>query len=171
MSENELAKVVMLGSELHLKEADLALLEIQVENCKKRINAIQLQELPDAMNDVGLNSFTLSNGTRIDVKPFYQCSVSDTEPSLKAQALAWLEAEGVGSLIKHEFKCNLSKEASALAKELEAFLESKEIDYKDGQSINAATLKSFMKERIENGKSFPLEIFRGYYGKKAQITK
>lgn len=163
--------MVTLGNELHEKEADLALLELQIDNCKKRINAIQLQELPDAMNDVGLNSFTLSNGTKIAVTPFYQCSVSDTEPQLKAQALAWLETQGFGSIIKHEFKCNLGKEAAALAKELEAFLESKQIDYKDGQSVNAATLKSFMKERIESGKSFPLEIFRGYYGKKAQITK
>lgn len=170
MTENDIAKVVKLGNELVGLEADCATLEAELQKGKERINQIQLQELPLAMTEIGLDDFTLSNGIHLESKPFYQCSVSDSEPELKAKALKWLRTHDAGELIKHEFKCALGIEAEQLVSSLRGFLNKKQIPFKDGQSVNAATLKSFMKECIVAGKPFPLDIFRGYYGKKATVT-
>lgn len=170
LSESELSKIVALGNELCALEADMATLEAELEKAKERLNQIQLKELPDAMSQIGLSEFTLTNGIQLAVAPIYQCSVSDADPELKAKALKWLRTHDAGDLIKHEFKCALGVEAEALVASLRGFLNKKQIPFKDGQSVNAATLKSFMKECIEAGKEFPLDIFRGYFGKKASIT-
>jgi hypothetical protein len=159
-----------LGNELVVREAEAATLEIQLERLRERINKIQMKELPDAMNEVGLMDFTLTNGIQLEVKPFYQCSVSDTDPVLKEKALRWLRTNDAGELIKHEFKAVLGVDAEKMVASLRGFLNKKSIPFKDGQGVNAATLKSFMKERITAGKPFPLEIFRAYYGKKATVV-
>ena len=170
LTQADLAKVVLLGNELVAREADLAIVEKQLEQLKERINKIQLKELPDAMNEVGLMNFTLTNGIQLEVKPFYQCSVTDTEPELKEKALKWLRTNEAGDLIKHEFKATLGVDAEKLVASLRGFLNKKSITFKDGQSVNAATLKSFMKERITAKKPFPMDIFRAYYGKKATVV-
>lgn len=162
--------MVVLSNELIAKEAELAIQEGIVEATKKRIFALQMKELPDAMTEIGLSNITLTNGAQVKVAPFYQCSISEEETELKTKALKWLRTNGAGALIKHEFKCALGVEAEKMVASLRGFLNRHSVPFKDGQSVNAAKLKSYMKECIEGAKPFPMDIFRGYSGKKATVV-
>ena len=168
-SATEIAAVVKYGNDLIAIQSEIATLEAALELNQKKQFTLLTQTLPDAMKAIGMNSFQMTNGASIKIVPFYQCSVSDSDPTNKAKALKWLRTNEAGSLIKHEFKCALGVEAEKLVVSLRGFLNKKQIVFKDGQSVNAATLKSFMKERIEAGKPFPLDIFKGFTGNIAKV--
>lgn len=172
LTQQELSVVSKLGDEAIGLEADIATIEALLKQKKERLNMVLLTLLPNAMTEVGLSGIKLENGAELAIVPYYSCSVSDEYPELKEKALRWLrskEAEA-GALIKHEFKCALGVDAEKEVSSLRGFLNKKQIPFKDGQSVNAARLKSFMKERIEAGKPFPLDIFRAHHGKIAKIT-
>ena len=168
-AEGELSAVVKLGNELIAVQSEIATLEAALELNQKKQFALLTQTLPDAMKTIGMNAFQMDNGAAIKIVPFYQCSVSDKDPELKEKALKWLRTHDAGSLIKHEFKAILGTEAEKLVASLRGFLNKKQIPFKDGQNVNAATLKSFMKEQIEAGKPFPLDIFKGFTGNIAKV--
>ena len=168
-SDAELAVVVKKANEFIALQAEIATIELILEQKQSAANALKLTILPQLMSDIGLNNFQMNNGATITIKPFYQCSVSDKDPILKEKALKWLRTNGAGSLIKHEFKAILGVDAEKLVASLRGFMNKKSIPFKDGQNVNAATLKSFMKEQVEAGKPFPMDIFKGYAGKIAEV--
>lgn len=168
-SDEELSVVVKRAEELIALQADIETMEAVLAKKNAEANAIRMTLLPQLMSDIGLNNFQMTNGAAIVIKPFYQCSVSDKDPVLKDKALKWLRTNGAGSLIKHEFKAVLGIDAEKAVASLRGFLNKKSIPFKDGQGVNAATLKSFMKEQVEAGKPFPMDIFKGYAGKIAEV--
>ena len=168
-SEDELSAVVKHANAIIALEAEMAILEKQLELKGTTLTVLKQQTLPNAMNDIGLSALRLSNGAEVVVKPFYQCSVSDKDPILKEKALKWLRTHDAGSLIKHEFKVALGVDAVKEVASLRGFCNKKQIPFVDGQNVNAQTLKSFMKERVEKGQPFPLDIFKGFIGKIAEI--
>jgi len=170
LTQAELTAVSKLGNEVIGLEAEIATIEALLKQKNERLQMVTRTLLPNAMTEVGLSAITLSNGAALEVVPFYQCSISDEYPTEKEKALRWLRTNDAGALIKHEFKCALGVEAEKDVASLRGFLNRKQIPFKDGQSVHAAKLKSFMKERIEGGKPFPMDIFRAYHGKVAKVT-
>lgn len=171
LSEQELSRVSNLGNMLLGLEAEIATIEALLEKKKEALNKIQKQDLPDAMNDVGLSGLTLSNGIKLEVVPYYHAAVNDNDPTLKEKALKWLRTNGAGALIKHEVKCALGTDAVKLLASLRGFLNKKQIAFKDSQTVHPKTLSKFMQEKLETGQPFPLDIFRAHHGKMARIAK
>lgn len=168
-SEGELAQVIKQGNQMIAIDAEIANLEAQLEIKKAVYNQLKMQLLPEAMAAIGLNNFQMSNGAAITIKPFYQCSISDKDPELKNKALTWLRKNGVGALIKQKVEIALGTDSVKEHDLLVAFLEKKKLPFTEAQAVHAATLKSFMKEQIEAGKPFPMDIFKGYAGKVAIV--
>lgn len=167
--KDELKHVIQLCNKLIALEAEQATMMLVLEKKTQEVNLMRMTTLPAAMGDLGLNSLQLENGGSIEIAPYYSCSVSDKDPDLKAKALKWLRKEAP-SLIKHEVKVVLGTESEKELASLRGWLNKKSMPFKDGQGVNAATLKSFMKERVEDGKPFPLDLFKGYIGKIAKTA-
>ena len=170
LTKAELTQVSTYGNEIIALGAEIATIEALLTQKKERVNLLEKTLLPAAMTEVGLSAITLANGAQLAIVPFYQCSMSDEYPIEKDKALKWLRTNKAGALIKHEFKCALGVESEKEVASLRGFLNRKGIEFKDGQSVHAAKLKSFMKERIEGGKPFPMDIFRAYHGKVAKVS-
>lgn len=136
---------------------------------KEDLRHIQMNQLPAAMTEIGLSNFSLSNGASLIVKPFYSCSCTDKEPELKERGLKWLRKE-YPSVVKHEVKVTLGVDAVTELKSIRGFLNKKSIPFKDGQGVHNGTLKALMRECVEAGKPFPLDLFRGFIGKITEIT-
>ena len=71
-----------------------------------KLTAIQEIELPESMLHLGLRSFTLSDGSKLDVKTFYRGNISEKN---KKQAHDWLRDRGHGDLIKNLVVCSFGK--------------------------------------------------------------
>ena len=74
-----IAQLARKQVELQAKVANLEnILALEKEKLKK----VQEEELPESMLALGLNSFTLSDGSKLDVKTFYRGNIAK-EWSLK----------------------------------------------------------------------------------------
>ena len=50
-------------------------------------------------------------------------------------------------------------------------LNEEDINYENKKAVHPSTLKAFVKEQIERGKSLPLDILGVYVGQKSEIRR
>lgn len=170
LTKDELASVTLIAKRLVNSHKLREECEKEIEKLDGVIRELEMTLLPDALTQVGLSSIKLDNGVEIEVQPFYSCSVSDTNPEEKAKAIKWLRDNSHSQLIKQEFKVPFKAGDNKTADKFRAALIKAGRVFKESESVNAQTLKSFMKEQLEAGKPFPMDIFRAYTGKKATVV-
>jgi hypothetical protein len=86
-----LKTVSELARAIAAKEAQVADLDRQLKDAKKELLKLTDEDLPASMAEMGLASFTLDDGSQIDVKPTYGASILvDNRP----KAYEWLRDNG-----------------------------------------------------------------------------
>ncbi len=114
-----------------------------------------------------MDSFTLKNGAKVQVKPFYAGKISDEN---KEEAFKWLRQHGFGSLIKREISAKFGKGQDKLATMALEALEKLGCDPGDKTSVHPQTLKAFIKEQVEAGKNLPTDLLGVFVGKVTKVT-
>jgi hypothetical protein len=151
-------------------------LEAQLDVASKEFQRHQMELLPAAMEEIGLNSLTLSNGIKLSIAPFYSGSIppndgKDADPVRRAKCFAWLREHNFGSLIKTEVKVIAGKGDEALVEKTVAVLKDQEIPFVQADNVHHMTLKAFVREQCEAATPPPVELFKTFQGKKAVIGK
>jgi hypothetical protein len=110
----------------------------------------------------------LDDGSQIDVKPTYGASILvDNRP----KAYEWLRDNGYDDIIKNNVSVSFGRGEDDLANAFKAVAEKEGYVPQQDTSIHAGTLKAFVRERIEAGDEFPMELFGAYVGQRAFIKK
>ena len=76
LPEGSLDPISRLANEASNIEREIEATEKALKEYKKQHLEIIEQKLPDALEAVGLKEFTLLDGAKIEVKPFYAASIS-----------------------------------------------------------------------------------------------
>lgn len=134
----------------------LELLEAQVKDKKLRIRDIEEKELPSLMEEAGMKKFELEDGSQISMSDEVYISITADK---RNDAYEWLGANGHGSIVKHEVACQFGKGEDDRAEGLKHMLEESGFKFSDKQNIHPATLKSWAKEELENGRIPPDNLF------------
>jgi hypothetical protein len=140
-------------------EKDLAELNESFKEISERL-------LPDAMAEAGVTAFELTDGSKISVKPFYGASITAEN---QAPCHAWLEENGHGSLIKKGVSVDLEKGDTESFQSVTESLDELGVGYKVKEGIHASTLNAFVKDQVQSGVDFPMEMFKVFTGRKAKI--
>ena len=148
-------------------ETQVAAQEQVLKELKRELTDIQTQELPQAMDAVGLATVTLNTGEKVDIKPFVSASISKAN---KEEAYAWLRDHGHGDLIKVITKVDTGRDQKASAKAQKALVKAG-LAPSTEESVHSGTLKVWVREQVEAGEPIPLELFGAYFGQKSTITK
>lgn len=167
--EDKLERIRHFGAKQRQLTKQIANLENDLTMAKEALRRVMEQDLPEAMDDVGMTTFTLDDGTKITVKPFYAASIPDDR---KDEAFKWLQDHDFDSLIKAEVKVNFGKGEFELAQEFMQFIRgfnAKAIDPEYKESVHWQTLRAFVKEQIEGGHPLPLDMFGVFVGRKAEL--
>lgn len=163
-----LKTVSELARAIAAKEAQVADLDRQLKDAKKELLKLTDEDLPASMAEMGLASFTLDDGSQIDVKPTYGASILvDNRP----KAYEWLRDNGYDDIIKNNVSVSFGRGEDDLANAFKAVAEKEGYVPQQDTSIHAGTLKAFVRERIEAGDEFPMELFGAYVGQRAFIKK
>lgn len=163
-----LKTVSELARAIAAKEAQVADLDRQLKDAKKELLKLTDEDLPASMAEMGLASFTLDDGSQIDVKPTYGASILvDNRP----KAYEWLRDHGYDDIIKNNVSVSFGRGEDDLANAFKAVAEKEGYLPQQDTSIHAGTLKAFVRERIEAGDEFPMELFGAYVGQRAFIKK
>lgn len=163
-----LKTVSELARAIAAKEAQVADLDRQLKDAKKELLKLTDEDLPASMAEMGLASFTLDDGSQIDVKPTYGASILvDNRP----KAYEWLRDHGYDDIIKNNVSVSFGRGEDDRANAFKAVAEKEGYIPQQETSIHAGTLKAFVRERIEAGDEFPMELFGAYVGQRATIKK
>ena len=110
----------------------------------------------------------LDDGSEVTVKQTYGASILvDNRPA----AYDWLREHGYDDIIKNTVACTFGRGEDDKASAFKAFAEKEGYVAEQETGIHHSTLRAFVKERVENGDDFPMELFGAYVGQRAIIKR
>lgn len=149
--EKELSHLMTLCYELLdlKKKYDKQVMEL--EQLNEDINELRLRTIPsfaESIGEKGIKSVTLGTGEVVEIKKDMKCNISKANQS---KAFKVLDQLGVASIIKNHLTIKLDGTDEKELKKLKSFCLSRDIPFDEKSAVNAATLKSTIKELRQNG--------------------
>lgn len=155
-NSNQMEQLQELADRQIAAEEALAEAEELVAQRKKELAVIAEGELPELMDTFGIEEFKLRTGQKIKVAEALRTSIPKKNEAL---AFEWIRQQGSGKMIKREIKVPFAMgqddDAAKLAKELEK----RGLEPSDKTFVAPATLKAFIKRRLESGEELPVDLF------------
>lgn len=133
---------------------------------KKELLKLTDEDLPSVLQEMGVSSFTLDDGSKVEIKPLYAGHISVNN---KEAAFEWLRNNGHDDIIKNVVSCQFGRGEDGKAEEFYAIASAKGYVAQQKQDVHASTLKAWIRERVENGEDFPMETFGAYISQRASI--
>ena len=190
LNTDKIARVTTLSKRQVELEAEYALLESQAKAKKKELEDLSTNQLPAAMQEAGMLSFTLRDGSTVSVKKIYRGKIKDAD---QPEAFAWMEEHGHAALIDTDAVFRLGKGKRALAQQMLSIIADHvqtlnqvgvidcEVTPILDESIAWNTLAAWLKEQIELRQDpdrvkeldlppFPEDLFGTFIVDRATIT-
>ena len=89
----------------------------------------------------------------------------------KATAFDWLRQNGFDDIIKNTVSCNFGRGEDQEASQFIEYAQGLGYAAEQKTDVHPSTLKAFVKERVQNGETFPMELFGAYVGQRANIAR
>ena len=159
---SDLQRVVQLAELLLKLRQNVERLETELKTAKEDVRRVEQEDLPDLMQELGLQTFKLATGEVVDVKQDVECGISEER---RARAHAWLTENGFGGLIKTEVVARFGRDQRDAAVAVAEQIGSEMIE-----RVHPATLKSFVKEQMEAGRAIPFDLFAIHPFNRVKIT-
>ena len=124
--------------------------------------------MPAMLAEIGISSFSLDDGSTVEVKQTYGASIlMDNRPA----AYEWLRDNGYDDIIKNTVLCQFGRGEDDQASAFAAFAQQHGYVPEQKTEIHPQTLRAFVKERVEEGDAFPMELFGAWVGQRAVIKR
>lgn len=153
----DLQRLVDLVERARAADIRVAEVEEELRTAKEELRRIVEGELPEAMDAIGMETFTARGLT---VKVGSEIQVKQPPVDRRAEAHRWLRENGHGGMVKHTvevaFASGEEQEASRLLQDLES---ERPGNVRDVEKVETSTLKAWLKRALEAGDSPPLELF------------
>lgn len=159
---SDLQRAVQLAELLLKLRQNVERLETELETAKTDMRRVEQEDLPDLMQELGLETFKLTTGETIEVKPEVDCGISEER---RARAHTWLTENGFGGLIKTEVVAKFGRDERDAAVAC-----AQQIGGEMVERVHPSTLKSFVKEQMAAGKPVPFDLFGVHPYNKVKIT-
>lgn len=158
---NEVQKMESLVKEIENIEKNL-------KDKKKDLDVISAEVIPTMMSEMGLSQLKLMDGSMIDVKPFYNATITVAN---RESAFNWLRQNGLGDIIKNEMVVSFGRGEDNKAAEYAELAKSQGLQPAQKLKVEPMTLKALVRQRIEAGQEMPTEIFSIFVGNKTTIKR
>jgi hypothetical protein len=159
---SDLQRVVQLAELLLKLRENVERLEGELDTAKKDMRRVEQEDLPDLMQELGLQTFKLTTGETIEIKQDVECGISEDR---RARAHGWLTENGFGGLIKTEVVAKFGRDQHE-----EAVACAEQIGGEMVERVHPSTLKSFVKEQMEAGRAIPFDLFAIHPFNRVKIT-
>jgi hypothetical protein len=160
--------VASLARDIRSTEEVILDLEKEIKTAKTKLLKLTDEELPALMSEMGISSLTLDDGSVVKVTQTYGGSILVEN---RPKAYAWLREYGYDDIIKNTVMCQFGRGEDDRAKGFAEFAAENGYAPEQKTEIHTQTLRAFVKERIEKGDAFPMELFGAYIGQRAIIKK
>ena len=135
---------------------------------KKNFEHLSAEVIPTMMAEMGLSHLKLMDGSSVDVKPNYSASITIAN---KDAAFQWLRDNNLGDIIKNEISVSFGRNEDNKAADYASLASERGFSPTQKLKVEPMTLKALVRERIENGKDIPTELFNVFIGNKTTIKR
>ena len=149
-------------------EDQLKIDEELLKDKKRDIEKISGEIIPTLLSEMGLSSLKLADGSAVEVKPYYAANISVKN---REAAYNWLRENGLGDIIKNDVTVSFGRNEDNKAAEYANLAKSQGFQPTQKLKVEPMTLKALVRERIENGKDMPMDIFNVFVGNRTKLTR
>ena len=163
------------GKSQELSELCTRLLELQkqitkcednIKNLRNEERLLSENEIPNLMQQSGISSLKLTDGSSVEVKPFYAAKIPTSKTD---EAFDWLSSNGYGDLIKNQVSLTFGKSEDNVANSSVEDLKGRGHNVSQKKKVEPMTLKAFVREQIQSGQNIPMDLFGVYVSNKTTI--
>ena len=142
--------------------------EQALKDKEKEIERISGEVIPTLLSEMVLTSLKLADGSAVDVKPYYSANISIKN---RESAYSWLRQNGLGDNIKNEISVSFGRGEDNKAAEYANLAKGQGFQPTQKLKVEPMTLKALVRERIENKKDIPANLFNVFVGNRTTIKK
>ena len=157
-------------SELVTKLQDMRGKIAEIEDALKALKSDELklsgEIIPSKLDELGMTTFTLSDGSKIGYRTFYSGGVVKGR---EEEAYEWIIEQGQGHALKGTLDIPFTYEEREKYGMLKEELEAKGFDSTTSFGIHHSTMRSLIGELMQNDIIPPAEIIKSYVGRKTTI--
>jgi hypothetical protein len=150
-----LSELVDAGSAQVSLENRIKLLEDELSERQEQLRKLSEETLPNMMAEVGLESFTLLDGRKIEIANRYYAKL----PADSYAAFTWLREQGMDGVIKTQVVMDFGKGDDEMVQRIQDVLVEMGITPTVKSTVHHMTLKALVKEQVEKGNPIPLDAF------------
>ena len=148
-------------------QKEVSALEDQLKKKKEQELKLSEQDIPNLMQKAGAASIKLTDGTAVEIKPYYGARI----PAYRTEeAFDWLRENNFADLIKNNVTLTFGRNEDNMAKSIVDDLRNKGHNVKQAEKVEPMTLKAFVREQIEKGKDVPADLFGVYVATRTKLT-
>ena len=148
-------------------QKEVSALEDQLKKKKEQELKLSEQDIPNLMQKAGAASIKLTDGTAVEIKPYYGARIP---ASRTEEAFNWLRENNFADLIKNNVTLTFGRNEDNMAKSIVDDLRNKGHNVKQAEKVEPMTLKAFVREQIEKGKDVPADLFGVYVATRTKLT-
>ncbi len=164
--DKHLKGVARLAQDISNKENEVKQAEERLGNLKKDLRKMTEEDLPLMLTEMGVSSFKLADGSSVNVKPLYGASIPKDKID---EAHQWMRDNGHGDAIKNVVAVSFGMGEDEKAQDFSEKAEQMGLIPDQKESIHPSKLRAWVKEQVEAGNDFPMELFGAYVGQRAEI--
>ena len=149
-------------------EDQIGNLEKDLKSVKEQADKISSEVIPNLLAEQGLSSLKLADGSSVDVRKSYNCTIKKDQMEL---AYNWLRENGLGDIIKNEVAVQFGKGEDNKAEQLLTLAEQEGYEPTQKQKVEPMTLKALYRERVEAGLDMPSQLFNIFVKDQTKIGR
>lgn len=165
--DHSLSRLTEMARELRRLQNEMESLSAQVEAKQQQINALAERDIPELMEQIGMEKFATTDGFSIELKESLRASIPAAR---KEEAFQWLEANHHQGLVKSEVSVAFGREDMPRAAELVGRLTADGMPAQFERWIEPATLSAWAREQLEAGGDVPSDLFGIFRQRQARIV-
>jgi len=149
-------------------EDQISNMEKDIKKIKEQADKISSEVIPNLLAEQGLSSLKLADGSSVDIRKSYNCTIKKDQMDL---AYNWLRENGLGDIIKNEVAVQFGKGEDNKAEQLLGLAVQEGFEPSQKQKVEPMTLKALFRERIEAGLDMPSQFFHTFVKDQTKIGR
>ncbi len=154
--------------ELQTYEEEIVELEEQIKKKREKADKISSEIIPNMLAEQGISSLKLADGSSVDVRKSYNCTIKKDEME---SAYNWLRENQLGDIIKNEVSVQFGKGEDNKAEQLLNLAAQEGYEPSQRSKVEPMTLKALYRERVEAGLDMPSQFFNIFIKDQTKIGR
>ena len=165
VSEGETSKLSTLIRQSIDLDKEIKDAEQHLKDLQQRKRTVDEEDIPSLMETLGVESLTV-DGNKVSIDKYVSARIPDDK---KEEAYSFIRSIGEGDIIKNEVVVGFGMGQDNVAGAVVDDLRNQGLTPSQKTHIHPMTLRTWVKNRIDNGQEIDFDTFGIYVGNRAKI--